>query len=170
MVYMAKYGQRSCLQCQKFKVYHHTVILLGTFSLPAFCFSNIHLDTFKWLYMYLNHHWQIYHTPEAVPISDISAETTAKTFVKRWIAIFGVSAFIATDRGSWFEANGFSNVYQKYLIIYIIFGNNYWTHVPTVVGWVPWYLKTQVCCEVIECLPINITSCVISWGITVKSS
>ncbi len=42
--------------------------------------------------------------PEAVLITDLSAETVAKAFVARWVATFGVPAIVTTDRGSQFES------------------------------------------------------------------
>ena len=50
--------------------------------------------------------------PEAIPIPCITAETIAKYFVKRWVAIFGVPSVITTDRGSQFESSLFRRLNQ----------------------------------------------------------
>ncbi|VDD78882.1 unnamed protein product [Mesocestoides corti] len=43
-------------------------------------------------------------------MQDISAETVAKTFVDRWVALFGVPSTITTDRGTQFESSLFRNL------------------------------------------------------------
>jgi hypothetical protein len=48
--------------------------------------------------------------PEAVPLSDITAEAVAKAFVSVWVARFGCPQQITTDQGSQFEAGLFKTL------------------------------------------------------------
>jgi len=42
--------------------------------------------------------------PEAIPLTEIFAETVATAFYSHWVARFGTPRFITTDQGSQFEA------------------------------------------------------------------
>ncbi|GFY67369.1 transposon Tf2-6 polyprotein [Trichonephila inaurata madagascariensis] len=42
--------------------------------------------------------------PEVIPISDISAEAGAKSFITNWISRFGVLVIITTDQGGQFQS------------------------------------------------------------------
>ncbi|CAK9833209.1 Gag-Pol polyprotein [Anthophora retusa] len=48
--------------------------------------------------------------PEAVPMTDASADTVAIKFYATWIARFGAPATITTDRGAQFEAQLFKSI------------------------------------------------------------
>ena len=102
---------RSCLQCQQVKVQQHTVAPVGTFTSPAASFAHVHVDIVGPLlssqgYRYLMTAVDRFtRWPEAVPLVDITAISTARAFVSGQISRFGIPAFITTDRGSHFESS-----------------------------------------------------------------
>ena len=69
----------------------------GTFSLPS---TDTHLTAIN----------RYTRWPEALPLSDITAEEVAKAFVSVWIAHFGCTQQITTDQGQQFEARLFKTL------------------------------------------------------------
>ncbi|GFY52388.1 integrase catalytic domain-containing protein [Trichonephila inaurata madagascariensis] len=51
--------------------------------------------------------------PEVIPISDISAEAVAKSFIANWISCFGVPAIITTDQGGQFQSRLFYSLFYS---------------------------------------------------------
>ena len=104
---------RSCVQCQRCKVYRHTISSPGQFPTPDSRFSHVHIDIVGPLPPSGNQTYiltcvdRFTRWPAAIPLCDTTSETVAKQFVNHWIAHFGVPSVITTDRGAQFQSSLF---------------------------------------------------------------
>ena len=114
----ARAWTKMCLKCQRAKIGRHTNAPLGEFLPTDERFKHIHIDITgplptcegqSYLLTCIDRFSRWY---EALPMPDMSAYTTAKTFLAGWVARYGVPERVTTDRGRQFESDLFHKLSQ----------------------------------------------------------
>ncbi|GFY63198.1 transposon Tf2-6 polyprotein [Trichonephila inaurata madagascariensis] len=101
---------RCCIPCQRCKGQRHTMSPIQPFAPTVDRFQHVNIDLvgpfppsdgFTFLLTCIDRYTR---WPESIPVSDISAEAVAKSFITNWISRFGVLAIITTDQGGQFQS------------------------------------------------------------------
>ena len=107
---------KECPDCQASKVHRHTRSPLVERQPPSDRFRSLHVDLvgplpeshgMTYLFTIID---RFTRWPEAIPLPDAHASTCASALLHHWVARFGVSEDIVSDRGRQFTSNLWSEL------------------------------------------------------------
>lgn len=111
-----KVWTRACITCQQSKIHRHTLTPYQQFQIPEERFQIVNIDIIGPLPSSNGHSYcltcidRFSCWTEAIPLSNITAETIASAFYSGWICRFGTPLQIVTDQGRQFESSLFQSL------------------------------------------------------------
>ena len=110
---------KSCIACQTSKIQRHVRAPLKPIAVPQRRFDHIHVDLVgslppsrgnTYLFTVID---RFTRWPEAIPLSDTSTSTCARTLIDHWIARFGLPSSLTSDRGAQFTSGLWTAIAQQ---------------------------------------------------------
>ena len=104
---------RTCLPCQRAKINRHVRLIPDKIDIPDERFYQVHLDIVGPLPLSKGYRYcltivdRYTRWPEAIPLTEITAQAVATAFYTNWIARYGAPKIVTTDQGTQFEAELF---------------------------------------------------------------
>ena len=101
---------RACIACQTSKFHRHNRAPLHKFERPTAQFAHVHVDLVGPLPCLKGHTHlltvidRFTRWPEVIPLAQTDSASIGRAFALNWVAWFGVSADITSDRGPQFTA------------------------------------------------------------------
>ena len=106
----------ACHSCQQTKIYRHNKASIQPIPFEGGKFDAVHIDIIGPMVESENCRYALTmidrytRLMEVIPISNITAETVAKTFVSQWVSRYGTPTTISHDRGSQFTSELFATL------------------------------------------------------------
>ena len=121
---------KSCLECQKGKVWKHNWTPMQKFDLPLQRFQHVCIDLVGKLPMSEGYQYlltivdRFTRYVQAIPLKDATADSVCSGFLQGWVAFMGVPVYLQSDHGSCFLSQKFQAL-LKMLGIQHLLGSAY---------------------------------------------